>query len=75
VRFAYSLVSPRTEAQLSHSRTKILLHALVAGLAFDLAVPAAEIGRLQGVVTRPVLANARDQGSQMPLIITQAEED
>jgi hypothetical protein len=47
----------------------------VADLAFELAVPAAEIGKKKGVVTRPVLANARDKGIQLPLIITRAEED
>jgi hypothetical protein len=55
-------------------RTKILLHALVAGLRFELGVPVAEVGKRAGVVTRPVLANARAEGIQLPLLVARADD-
>jgi hypothetical protein len=53
----------------------VLLHALLAGLQFELAVPAAEIAKKAGVVTRPVLASAREQGIQLPVVISRAPEE
>jgi hypothetical protein len=55
-------------------RTKILLHALVVGLRFELGVPVAEVGKRAGVVTRPVLVNARAEGIQLPLLVARADD-
>jgi hypothetical protein len=64
---------PRADADAPR-RTKILLHALVAGLRFALGVPVAEVGKRAGVVTRPVFANARAEGIQLPLLVARADD-
>ncbi|KAJ6535001.1 cytochrome P450, partial [Mycena capillaripes] len=49
---------------------KALLFTLVRGLEFELAVPAADIGRLPGsVVQQPIVRSDRAAGAQMPLLI------
>jgi hypothetical protein len=53
-------------------RMKIVLHALVTSLCFELAVPVDAIAKKSTVITRPVLANAREQGIQLPLFIARA---
>jgi hypothetical protein len=73
-RFSSEFLAPTTTLALTVRRTKVLLHALLASLQFELAVPVAEIAKKSGVVTRPVLASARDQGVQLPVVILRAEE-
>jgi cytochrome P450 len=73
-RFSSKFPTPTSTLALTARRTKVLLHALLAGLQFELAVPVAEIAKKSGVVTRPVLASARDQGVQLPVVISRAEE-
>jgi hypothetical protein len=73
-RFSSELPAPTSTLALTARRTKVLLHALLASLQFELAVPVAEIAKKSGVVTRPVLASARDQGVQLPVVISRAEE-
>ncbi|KAJ6566143.1 cytochrome P450 [Mycena capillaripes] len=49
---------------------KALLFTLVRGLEFELAVPAADIGRLPTtIVQQPVVRSDRAAGAQMPLLI------
>ncbi|KAJ7448998.1 cytochrome P450 [Mycena latifolia] len=49
---------------------KALLFTLVRGLEFELAVPAADIGRVSmALVQQPVVRNDRAAGAQMPLLI------
>ncbi|KAJ7362819.1 cytochrome P450 [Mycena albidolilacea] len=49
---------------------KALLFTLVRGLEFELALPAAQIGRLPtAIVQQPFVRGEREAGSQMPLLI------
>ncbi|KAJ6568677.1 cytochrome P450 [Mycena capillaripes] len=49
---------------------KALLFTLVRGLEFELAVPAAEIGRVSmALVQQPIVRRDRAAGAQMPLLI------
>ncbi|KAJ7851014.1 cytochrome P450 [Mycena olivaceomarginata] len=49
---------------------KALLFTLVRGLEFELALPAAKIGRLPtAIVQQPFVRGEREAGSQMPLLI------
>ncbi|KAF8513725.1 cytochrome P450 [Hysterangium stoloniferum] len=49
---------------------KCLLFHLVRSLQFELAVPAADIGRKTNIVTRPFLTSEPKAGPQLPLRIT-----
>jgi cytochrome P450 len=49
--------------------TKLILHALLAAFEMELAVPAAEIGEKRGIVTRPAVKGAREDGAQMPVVL------
>ncbi|KAI0634035.1 cytochrome P450 [Trametes polyzona] len=48
---------------------KALLFVLVRAFEFELAVPLEEIDRKTGIVRRPILRSAPEQGSQMPLLV------
>jgi hypothetical protein len=51
-------------------RLKALLFTLVRGLEFELAVPAADIGRrAMSIVQQPILRSEPAAGSQMPILI------
>jgi hypothetical protein len=56
---------------------KILLHALISTLQFELAVPATEIVKKSagGLVIRPALRSAPEEGHQLPLIVSRAKVD
>jgi hypothetical protein len=56
-------------------RIKIILHSLLSALHFDLGVPAENVGKRSGIVIKPVLRNAPEQGVQLPLIVTRAKSD
>jgi hypothetical protein len=56
-------------------RTKIILHALFSALHFELGVPATDVGKRSGVVMRPILRNAPEEGIQLPLVVTRVEEE
>ncbi|KAJ7073332.1 cytochrome P450 [Mycena belliarum] len=48
---------------------KALLFTLVRAFEFELAVPAAEIGKRSVIVQRPILRSAPEAGNQMPLLV------
>ncbi|KAF7353805.1 hypothetical protein MVEN_01066000 [Mycena venus] len=48
---------------------KALLFTLVRAFTFELAVPAADIGKKTSVVQRPIIRSQPEAGNQMPLII------
>ncbi|KAJ7118957.1 cytochrome P450 [Mycena epipterygia] len=48
---------------------KALLFTLVRAFEFELAVPAADIGKKASIVQRPIVRSEPDGGSQMPLLI------
>jgi hypothetical protein len=56
-------------------RTKTLLHALVAGLNFELAVPSESIVKKRGMVTRPMVKGDPAKRAQLPLLASLAEAD
>jgi hypothetical protein len=48
---------------------KALLFTLVRAFEFELAVPAADIGKKTSVVQRPIVRSEPEGGNQMPLLI------
>ncbi|GBE88427.1 cytochrome P450 [Sparassis crispa] len=48
---------------------KCLVFTLVRAFEYELAVPVEEIMRKSGIVTRPLLRNEKEKGSQMPLLV------
>ncbi|KAI0634029.1 cytochrome P450 [Trametes polyzona] len=48
---------------------KALLFTLVRAFEFELAVPAADIKKAGGIVQRPRLRSAPEEGNQMPLLV------
>jgi hypothetical protein len=54
---------------------KILLHALVTAFNFELAVPVEEVVKVSGVVTRPALRDALQDGTQLPLVVSLADAE
>ena len=50
-------------------RMKALLFMLVRAFEFELAVPKEDIQSKTGLVQRPQLRSAPEQGSQMPLLV------
>jgi hypothetical protein len=67
---------PATRSHLAEqpcpARMKILLHALVTAFDFELAVPVDEVVKVSGVVTRPALCHAPQDGTQLPLVVSLA---
>jgi hypothetical protein len=63
---------PVVERSLS-SRTKVLLHSLVAAFNFELAVPVDDIVKVSGLVTRPALRSSLREETQLPLVVSLAE--
>jgi hypothetical protein len=57
------------------ARMKILLHALVTAFNFELAVPVEEVVKVSGVVTRPALRDALQDGTQLPLVVSVADAE
>ncbi|KAJ7100379.1 cytochrome P450 [Mycena epipterygia] len=56
--------------RMSIVELKALLFTLIRGLEFELAVPAADIGRLPStIIQQPFVRNDHAAGSQMPLLI------
>jgi hypothetical protein len=50
---------------------KIILHTLITGLQFKLAVDVSEIGEIgNGIVARPGFKNAREKGATLPMIVS-----
>jgi hypothetical protein len=56
-------------------RTKIILHALISTFEFELAVRPEDVGRKDGIVTRPMLKSQPEQGVQLPLVVRRAPEE
>ena len=50
-------------------RMKALVYTLVRAFEFELAIPPEDLIKRSSIVQRPVLRNAREQGSQMPLLL------
>ncbi|KAJ7700852.1 cytochrome P450 [Mycena rosella] len=48
---------------------KALLFTLVRALEFELAVPAADLGKKSSIVQRPIVKSEPEKGNQMPLLI------
>lgn len=48
---------------------KALLFTLVRAFEFELAVPAADIGKRSVIVQRPLVLSEKEKGSQMPLVL------
>jgi hypothetical protein len=51
------------------------LHALVTRFDFALAVPTEEVGRMDGIVTRPLLRSQKELGPQLPVIMKRASSE
>jgi hypothetical protein len=64
-----------TVCLLYHCRTKIILHALICNFEFTLAMAAEDVGRKDGIVTRPMLKSQPEQGVQLPLVVKRVPED
>jgi hypothetical protein len=60
---------------LTASRAKIILHALICTLEFELAIPKEQIGSKMGIVTRPIVKGQADKGGQLPLRMRRAQDD
>ena len=54
---------------MTSSRMKALVFTLIRTFEFELAVPAEEIIPQGQFLQRPALANKREAGSQLPLLI------
>ena len=48
---------------------KAIIYTLVRAFEFELAIPPEDLIKRSSIVQRPVLRNAREQGSQMPLLL------
>jgi hypothetical protein len=57
------------------NRTKIILHALITSMTFELAVPKEDIEPRTRVVTRSFVKSEKEVGAQMPLIIRKVVEE
>ena len=67
------LALPRSDCQqladtVPH-RMKAIIYTLVRAFEFELAIPPEDLIKRSSIVQRPVLRNAREQGSQMPLLL------
>jgi hypothetical protein len=54
---------------MSPIRAKIILHALIISLSFELAVPKDDIFPRTQMVTRSFVKSEKEKGAQMPLIV------
>lgn len=60
----------KIESMLTYAyRMKALLFTLVRAFEFELAVPAADIGRKISIVQRPMVRSEPGAGAQMPLLV------
>jgi hypothetical protein len=56
-------------------RTKILTHALISQLSFELARPRADFSAHGGITNRPVITEEREKGPQLPLRVRRVGMD